>query len=343
MENSMTAATNQEQTPAPNTQLDAALNLQRKAAILAGGAVDHAGRVRVVSIEDFDMQRTIFGSLQGTLQRTVMYDKLAKEPVWSDFAAKAVESAYMEVVAVEPEPEVNPDLISFMHAECDFSMEHADGTFLEHLLFCHNYAARHYADYSPNVALLHSIMGTATNTFAMPVGKFDALSERLTDFEALQIEAFPSILRLFYDQGLLTELTANLHRLDELEEVHCYRVMDNKLIVLDAENLWHQLNYHLMHFVDFMPSANWWMRRNDPLLLMFQQLSTFLDQAGQRRAHVDVTFPTVAKSPVGEQPSLVGRLSAVLPASLTMKLARKTIRGYSHQIGHNLNYRLVWK
>ena len=44
----------------------------------------------------------------------------------------------------------------------------ADGTFLEHLLFCHDYAARHSEDHSPNVALLHSILGTATNTFAMP-------------------------------------------------------------------------------------------------------------------------------------------------------------------------------
>lgn len=336
----MTTEANQANTT--HAQIDAALNIQRKAAIVAGGAIDHAGRVRVVPMENFDMQKTIFGSLEGTLQRTVMKDKLAKEPVWNDVAAKAIESSYMDIVSSAPEPDVNPDLISFMHKECDFSMEHADGTFLEHLLFCHNYAARHYADHSPNVALLHSIMGTATNTFAMPVGKFEALKERLTDFEALQIEAFPSLLRLFYDQALLTELTANMHRIDELQEVHCFRVMDNKRIVLNAEDFWHQLNYHLMHFVDFMPSANWWMRRNDPLMLMFRQLSTFLDQAGQRRAHVDVVFPAIPKAPLGEEPTIVGRLSSALPASLTLKLAQKTIRGYSDKIGHNLGYRLVW-
>ena len=117
----MTAATIQEQTPAPNAHLDAALTLQRKAAIVAGGAVDHAGRVQVVPIQDFDMQKTIFGSLQGMIPRTVMHDKLAKEPIWNDFAAKAVELSYGEVTATAPEPEVNPDLISFMHAECDFS------------------------------------------------------------------------------------------------------------------------------------------------------------------------------------------------------------------------------
>ncbi len=337
----MSAAFIEETPVAP--QLDAALNTQRKAAIVGGGAFDHAGRVRVVQMEDFDMQKTIFGGLEGFIPRTVMQDKLAKEPIWFDSEAQRIESAYTDATAQSPAPEVNPDLIDFMNEECDFSMEHADGTFLEHLLFCHDYAAAHYADYSPNVALLHSILGTATNTFAMPVNKFDALSERLTEFEALQIEAFPSVLRLFYDQGLLTELTQNLHRLDELQELHCYRVLDNKLIVLDAENVWHQLNYHLMHFVDFMPSANWWLRRNDPLLLMFQELSTFLDQAGQRRAHVDVAFPTTPKPVIGEDPTLVGRLSGLLPRSVTMKLARKTIRGYSDQIGHNLDYRLVWR
>lgn len=336
------AATAEETNSMPKTQLDAALNLQRKAAIVAGGAIDHAGRVRVVPMEDFDMQKTIFGSLEGTIPRLVMQDKLAREAHFSDAAASEIESAYRDATEESPAPDVNPDLIAFMHDECDFSMEHADGTFLEHLLFCHDYAARHYEDHSPNVALLHSILGTATNTFAMPVRKFEALRERLTEFEAQQIEAFPSVLRLFYDQGLLNELAANLDRLDKLQELHCYRVLDNKRIVLDAEGLWHQLNYHLMHFVDFMPSANWWLRRNDPLLLMFQELSTFLDKAGQRRARVDVAFPTVPAPTVGEEPTLVGRISGALPPIVTKKMARKTIREYSRQIGHNLDYRLIW-
>lgn len=37
------------------------------------------------------------------------------------------------------------------------AMEHADGSFLEHLVFCHDYAARYYPEHSPNVALLHSL------------------------------------------------------------------------------------------------------------------------------------------------------------------------------------------
>lgn len=327
----------------PSPRLDASLNLQRKAAIVAGGAVDHAGRVRVVPMADFDMGRTIFGGLDGTLQRLVMQDKLAKEPFWSDAAVSEIEMAYADAETKTPTPPVDPELISFMETECDFSMEHADGTFLEHLVFCHDYSARHYPAHSPNVALLHSILGTGTNTFAMTVDKLPKLRERLTEFEALQVEAFPSLIRLFYDRALLAELSANLHRLDKLEALHCYRVIDNAPITLDAENLWIQLNYHLMHFVDFMPSANWGFRRNDPLLLQFQELSTFLDRAGQRRAKVDVTFPSGPTPAVGEQPSLVGRISSALPAQLSQKLARKTIREYSGQIGHRLDYRLEWR
>lgn len=324
-------------------RLDAELNLQRKAALVAGGAVDHSGRVRVAKMHDFDMGRTIFGGLDGTLQRLVMQDKLGREPFWSDGAVSQIEAAYAEAEAESPTPEVNPDLIEFMESECDFSMEHADGTFLEHLVFCHDYSARYLPEHSPNVALLHSILGTGTNTFAMEVGKLPKLRERLTDFEALQIEVFPSIVRLFYDQRLLAELNQNLHRLDRLEALHCHRVIDNAPLTIDAENLWLQLNYQLMHFVDFMPPANWAARRGDPLLVQFQELSEFLDRAGQRRAQVDVTFPDGPALPVGERPTLVGTVSNLLPASLTMKLAKKTIGRYSADIAHDLGYRLEWR
>lgn len=332
-----------EETIPPAPRLDAALNEQRKAALVAGGAVDHAGRLRVVPMTDFDMGRTIFGGLKGKLQRLVMEDKLAKEPVWDEAAAQKIEAEYRAAQAEASAPMIDPALIHFMQTECDFSMEHADGSFLEHLVFCHDYSARHFPEHSPKVALLHSILGTATNTFAMSAEKLPALKAHLTDFEARHIEAFPSLIRLFYDQGLLAELTANLHRLDSLEALHFHRVIDDAPLTLEAEDLWIQLNYQLMHFVDFMPSANWGFRRNDPLLLQFQALSTFLDRAGQRRARVEVSFPEAATPAVGERPTLVGRLSGALPSSLTLKLARKTIREYSSQIGHHLDYRLQWR
>jgi hypothetical protein len=324
-----------------SAELKATLNPQRKAAIAHGGAFDHAGRVRVVRMADFDMNRTIFGGLEG-IGRKFMDEKLAKEPVWSDSAAAEVESAYAATESAEPAPEIDQRLVDFMVDECDFSMEHADGTFLEHLVFCHDYAARYYPGHSPNVALLHSILGTATNTFAMDAAKLPELKALLTDFEAIHVETFPSILRLLYNDDLLTELEQNMHRLDQLQALHFHRVIDNEPLTIDAENLWINLNYHLMHFVDFMPAANWSAHRSDPLMQMFERLSTLLDRAGQRQAQVEVSFPTAKGSPIGEDRTLFGRITGLLPPTITLKLARKSIQEYSEKAGHDLSYRVDW-
>jgi len=297
--------------------------------------------VRVQRMADFDMGRTIFGGLSG-VPKLFMTEKLAKEPIWGDSAAAEVDAAYADAEKAEPAPTIDQRLIRFMVDECDFSMEHADGTFLEHLVFCHDYAARHYPEHSPNVALLHSILGTATNTFAMDASKIPALKALLTDFEALQVEVFPSTLRLFYDGDFLTELEDNVDRLDQLQALHCHRVIDNEPLTIDAENLWINLNYHLMHFVDFMPAANWSTHAADPLLQMFERLSDLLDRAGQRQARVDVSFPSAKAAPVDEDRTVFGRISGLLPASVTLKLARKSIQDYSKLAGHDLAYRLDW-
>ena len=328
-------------TPA-DRRLDATLNLQRKAAIAWGKAIDHAGRVQVVPMENFDMGRTIFGNLEGALPRMVMRDKIAKDVYWSDTAISEIEAAYAASEQRQPAPKIEQRLIDFMVDECDFSMEHADGTFLEHLIFCHDYSAKHFAEHSPNVALLHSILGTATNTFAMDVKKLPKLRDLLTEFEALQVEAFPSLLRLFYDQGLLAELRQNLGRLDKLKSLHFHRVIDNEPMEMDAENLWIQLNFHLMHFVDFMPAANWGAHLSDPLMSQFEELSKLLDDAGQRRAKVEIAFPAGRQKPVGEAPTVAGRISESIPAPIKKTLAKKSIRKYSGKIGHSLDYRLTW-
>lgn len=328
-------------TNAGSAELKATLNLQRKAAITRGGAFDHAGRVQVTRMADFDMNRTIFGGLEG-IGRKFMDEKLAKEAAWDDSASAAVEAAYVEAESAQPAPQIDQRLINFMVDECDFSMEHADGTFLEHLVFCHDYAARYYPEHSPNVALLHSILGTATNTFAMDAAKIPELKALLTDFEAIHVETFPSILRLLYNDGLLTELEQNMHRLDKLEALHFHRVIDNEPLTIDAENLWINLNYHLMHFVDFMPPANWSAHRSDPLMQMFERLSSLLDRAEQRRAQVEVVFPDEKGAPVGEARTFFGRITAMLPPTITLKLARKSIREYSEKCDHDLSYHLDW-
>ena len=271
-----------------------------------------------------------------------MTEKLAREVVWKPAAEADIEAAFAESESAQPAPEIDQRLIEFMVNECNFSMEHADGTFLEHLVFCHHYAARHYPEHSPNVALLHSILGTATNTFAMQASKIPALKALLTEFEAVQVEAFPSILRLLYNRDLLNELEQNMHRLPRLKALHYHRVIDNEPLHIDAADLWINLNYHLMHFVDFMPAANWSTHQADPLLQMFEKLSSFLDRAGQRQARVEVAFPRARKAPVGETRTLFGRVTGLLPAAVTLNLARKSIQDYSAKAGHDLGYRLEW-
>ncbi len=325
-----------------SANLQAPLNIQRKAAITRGGAFDHAGRVRIKRLSGFDMNRTIFGGLEG-IARKFMDEKLAKEIEWDAAAASAIETDYDGLERADPAPAIDQKLIDFMVNECDFSMEHADGTFLEHLVFCHDYAARHYPEHSPNVALLHSILGTATNTFAMDAHKIPKLKALLTEFEAIQVEAFPSILRLLYNNELLEELEQNTHRLGELKSLYCHRVIDNEPLTIDADNLWINLNYHLMHFVDFMPAANWSTHQADPLLQMFVRLSDLLDRAGQRQAQVELVLPEAKSAPVGEVRTLFGRLMDKLPAAITLKLARKSVQKYSGLAGHDLAYRIEWQ
>ena len=46
-------------------------------------------------------------------------------------------------------------------------MEHADGSFMDHLQFCFEYSHAHMAGVSPRILLLHSIMGVGTNHFPL--------------------------------------------------------------------------------------------------------------------------------------------------------------------------------
>lgn len=326
---------------AEGAELNATLNLQRKAAIVRGGAIDHAGHVKVERMLDFDMNRTIFAGLGG-IGRKIMDERLAKASTWEQGFAAGIEAAYAKAESAQPAPAVDERLIRFMVDECDFSMEHADGTFLQHLVFCHHYAARYYPSHSPNVALLHSILGTATNTFAMDVAKLPQLKALLTDFEAMHVEVFPSILRLLYNAELLAELEQNMHRLGDLKALQCHRVIDNEVLTIDAANFWINLNYHLMHFVDFTPAANWSTHRADPLLQMFEKLSNLLDRAGQRQARVEVKFPSGKTAPIGEDRTLFGKLSGMLPPAFKLTLARKSIQRYSALAGHSLAYKLEW-
>lgn len=316
---------------------------QRKYTIIHGACKDHAGSVTVHPLVDFDLDTTIFTTLEGKLPRLFMTAKIAKEAVWDEQAEHDLQRQYDKLRETFEVPALNEDLLHFMETECDFSAEHADGSFMEHLAYGYEYGLRHYPAHSALVMLLHSIMGTATNTFAMEAIHIPKLRSLLTEFEFLHISAFPSFLRLMYEPTFFESILSNKDRLDELKGIRFHRVIDNEVMEMDANNLWIQLNYHLMHFVDFLPVANWQTHRSDPLIQIFIQLSQFLNEIDKRQAKADFPIPgeTFIK-PTKEKLSVGSHVSNWLPAGLKMKLATKSIRKFSDKIGHTLTFELLW-
>ena len=319
-----------------------ALTLQRKAAIARGGVLDHVGRVKVTPIENFDLERTIFKTLEGWLPRFVMRTRIAKAVDWSESAREQVEAEYLQTCDGRALPAVDPALLRFLEEDCDFDVEHADGSFLDHLYFCFEYSHLHFPQHSSLVMLLHSILGTGTNTFAMTKEKIPALKPLMDDFEWRHVEAFPSILRLLYAQDIRHELWSHKDRLDTLQSVSFHRVIDNEPLEMSADDFWIQLNYQLMHLIDFLPAANWSAHANDTSFIIFRDLYAFLKDTGKMMANISYQ-PPVGSTPVQGEPQGVGaKLITYLPVALSEKMAAKSIRRFSERIGHSLDYRLNW-
>lgn len=314
----------------------------RKAFIAHAGARDFAGSVDIVEIPGFDLDRTIFKTLEGKAARYIQTKRVGKEPRFHAAAAAEVQEAYSAATADLELPPVSDELMQFLVDECDFDVEHADGSFLDHLYFCFEYSAKYYPEHSPLVMLLHSILGTGTNTFAMTAEKIPALKALMDPFEWRQTEAFPSVLRLLYAGDLRSELRANAHRIDSLRSISMRRVIDDAPIELSGEDLRIALNYQLIHLVDFMPAANWAAHLNDTSHILFRDLYALMGTLGWRDAKVTYTPPSGPKRLVGEPSGLGDRLAAAIPVGLAEKMAAKSVRRFSEAIGHSLDYSLVW-
>ena len=315
---------------------------QRKAAIARGAALEHTGKVRVEPIPNFDLDRTIFKTLEGMAARFVVTTRVGKEAHWDAAAAQAVQAEYEAARAVRPLPAVSPELMRFLVSECDFDVEHADGSFLDHLYFCFEYSVAHYPRQSPLVMLLHSILGTGTNTFAMPADKIPALRELMTPSEWAQTEAFPSVLRLLYAGSLRRELRENLHRANAIASITFHRVIDNESITMSGEDLWIALNYQLIHLVDFLPVANWSVHQNDTAFILFRDLYDLLERAGKREAIVGYTSTSRPRKLEGEPQGVGAWLTTLIPVGASERMAAKSVMRFSERIGHSLDYRIAW-
>ena len=146
---------------------------------------DHAcdGLRCVVMPAPFDFTGTIFEETEGALVRARIAQKFGFKCFWSDEAVATVAAEYATVPRA---PLHDGALLEFMHTRCDFAVEHADGSFMDHLQFCYEYSAAHYRGRSPRVLLLHSIYGTTTNVFPMRVEREAELRRLLTPFEFAQ-------------------------------------------------------------------------------------------------------------------------------------------------------------
>lgn len=316
--------------------------LLRKAAIVNGGVADYAGKVQVEPIDNFDLDKTIFQTLEGALPRFIMKRRIAKDVRWNEADAVAIQNAYEETRQDNALPELSEDLLAFLVEECDFDVEHAEGSFLDHLYFGFEYCVQHFPAHSPIVMLLHSILGTGTNTFAMKAEKIPQLQALITDFEFRHVEAFPSVLRLLYSGELRDELRANLHRASAMKEIRFHRVIDNAPITMSGEDFWIQLNYQLVHVIDFLPPANWVAHKSDTSFILFRDLYDLLEKSGKREAHVDYEPASGPRTLEGEKADFATKLITMLPENLVAKKAAQSIRNFSSRIGHSLSYEIDW-
>lgn len=320
-------------------------NLLRKQILAVGHPVDNAGKVTAVIEPTFDLSATIFKSLPPGIKTFFQRTKLDTKLVWSDAAQAEVERLY-EALRPPVHKSLSDDapIYKFMAEQCDFSCEHADGSFLDHLNFCKEYALRHYTSSAaaPRVLFLHSIMGVGTNCFPMTIDKLPALSALLTPEELTHVQAFPSVLRSLIHGPLLAELmacpTEKLHRLTCLR---LHRVMDNENIELNAAQLWEHLNFQLIHSIDFLPAAAWKRTSNEYFFAIFLKLFALLSRVGQLTAKVEWDDSWMKEDTVGARPNTWRHwLIDIVPNSTILALASKQIAQYSGAIGHSLEYEL---
>ena len=157
-----------------------------------------------------------------------------------------------------------------------------------------------------------------------------------------QVQAFPSVLRLLYDDALRAELRANVHRPDAIRAVRMHRVIDNEPIELSGEEFWVALNHQLVHLVDFMPVANWSAHQNDTSYILFRELLDILERSGRLQASIAYEPPPGGQKVQGEPGGIGSMLANAIPVGLAQKFAVRSIRRFSKAIGHSLQYTIDW-
>merc|ERR1712194_184987 len=254
---------------------------------------------------------------------------------------------------------------SFMEEKCDFSMEHADGSFMDHLEFVRDYSCAHLPSRSPRILFLHSIMGVATNKFPMGVELIPELKSLLSTEEFSYVEAFPSILRLIKGTDLLQDIYERKMQggLAGLKGLRMKRLLDGAPIELSMDKVWVMLNMLLIHSLDFLPALGFLEQSGDPFWREFVELYALLTACDRLEARV--ILPAQCWTAIGEAAQLkdcVGvdpeknaalggrgrldgrfwnRLRRALPVFILRNKVRKNIIKFSDLVGFPLEYQWV--
>ena len=255
-----------------------------------------------------------------------------------------------------PARPLDGELLLFMRTQCAFDTMHADGSFLDHLSFCADYAYAHMPG-SSRVLLLHSILGTSANYFPMQLRHLPRLKELVSPDELVHLRAFPAVQRLIYATDLLCVLWASRAELHSLRHVSFHQVRPlNEPLSLDAHALLQHLNFQLIHQVDFMPACCWAQpgaSAHDSVdVQAFVRLWRFLFATGNLVANVTLRDSTTTATAVrpGCRALLAGGATTTEPTwqhrapepHRACSVPDPTTLRASARLGHKLNFSLVF-
>ena len=184
-------------------------------------------------------------------------------------------------------------------------------------------------------------MGVGTNLFPMQLEQRAKLASFVSADEMEHIEAFPTVVRLM--TGLLNRLEAmSDDELRDIREFECCRVLgprmneqmrsDNAPVRLSGDQFWVQLNYHLIHSMDFLPVDDW--EANALQLYNFARLHQTLSRAG--KLYCRMNFDSEKWVAAAKQK----RAEAFKKAGLKVPPPSGPSDLYSDRIGHSLDYKL---
>lgn len=117
-------------------------------------------------------------------------------------------------------------------------------------------------------------------------------------------------------------------------------MIDNAPLYLSAQDLQIQLNYQLMHLIDFVPIANWYTQRSDPSFIVFRRLYNFLTDRKALELRLGYPHNLRPEPSLGAIRPLRHRWVDHLPKAVVQHFGARTIRQFSQAIGHDLGFKL---